>query len=70
MGHIPSIRPYSTETVVSSTWFFHFPGHGGIFTRGWGRNIFVSTAETGNRTPGRERHNHYQAFVHIVLKQL
>ena len=25
MGHIPSIRPYSTETVVSSTWFFHFP---------------------------------------------
>ena len=25
MAHIPSIRPYSTETVVSSTWFFHFP---------------------------------------------
>ena len=24
MGHIPSIRPYSTETVVSSTRFFHF----------------------------------------------
>ena len=25
MAHIPSIRPYSSETVVSSTWFFHFP---------------------------------------------
>ena len=25
MAHIPSIRPYSTETVVSSTWFFRFP---------------------------------------------
>ena len=25
MAHTPSIRPYSTETVVSSTWFFRFP---------------------------------------------
>ena len=25
MTHIPSICPYSTETVVSSNWFFHFP---------------------------------------------